>query len=121
MRSEAEFRLATYGTLAPGRANHHQLAGLDGEWRQGSVRGRLLEEGWGAALGFPGLILDEDAEPIPVQVFLSPDLPEHWPRLDAFEGDGYRRVVVQVSTPQGMLDACIYVLASGGGAKSPQL
>ena len=23
-------RLITYGTLAPGRANHHQLDGLDG-------------------------------------------------------------------------------------------
>ena len=118
MRSEAESRLATYGTLAPGRANHHQLADLRGEWRQGSVRGRLLEEGWGAALGYPGLILDEDAEPVAVQVFLSADLPEHWPRLDAFEGEGYRRVVARVSTSEGVLDACIYVLASTGRAKT---
>lgn len=26
--------------------------------RQGTVRGKLAEEGWGADLGYPGLILD---------------------------------------------------------------
>lgn len=26
-----DHRLATYGTLAPGRVNHHQLAGLAGD------------------------------------------------------------------------------------------
>ncbi len=41
-------RLATYGTLAPGRANHHQLDGLAGRWFVGSVRGRLFASGWGA-------------------------------------------------------------------------
>ena len=111
MNSAAETRLATYGSLAPGRANHHQLAGLEGEWRRGSVRGRLVEEGWGAALGYPGLILDPEGGEVEVQLFQSADLQEHWSRLDAFEGDGYRRVVTQVHTADGALDACLYVLA----------
>lgn len=106
----AETRLATYGTLAPGRVNSGQLADLTGCWRQGSVRGRLVEAGWGAELGYPGLILDPSGQVIEVHLFESPELPNHWPRLDAFEGAGYRRVVTQVSTLDGDLDASIYVI-----------
>ena len=108
----ANTRLATYGTLAPGRANHHQLSGLAGRWSEATVRGRLVEEGWGADLGFPGLILDPAAAPIAVHVFESPDLPAHWPRLDSFEGDGYRRVTVDAETPTGPLSVSIYVIAA---------
>ena len=106
----AEMRLATYGTLAPGRVNNHQLAALDGFWRQGTVLGRLVEEGWGAKLGYPGLILDVSGEAVEVHVFESADLPGHWLRLDAFEGEGYRRVVTQVRTSDGDLEASIYVI-----------
>ena len=51
-------RLATYGTLAPGRPNHHQLDGLEGRWLKGHVNGMLVEAGWGASLGYPALVLD---------------------------------------------------------------
>ena len=108
----ADTRLATYGTLAPGRVNNHQLADLKGTWRQGTVTGRLVEAGWGAELGYPGLILDPSAQPIEVHIFQSLDLPDHWPRLDAFEGAGYRRVITQVRTPDGDLDVSIYVIDS---------
>jgi gamma-glutamylcyclotransferase (GGCT)/AIG2-like uncharacterized protein YtfP len=103
--------LATYGTLAPGKVNHHQLRGLAGRWTGGTVRGRLVEAGWGAALGFPGLVLDAAGQAVPVHLFHSPELPDHWPRLDAFEGEGYRRVVAQVATADGPVEAWIYVLA----------
>ena len=106
-----ETRLAVYGSLAPGKANHHQLAELRGHWRQGTVRGRLVEAGWGTSLGFPGLVLDDDGDAVEVQLFESPDLPAHWPRLDAFEGPGYRRVTAPVALPGETLPACIYVLA----------
>ncbi len=109
-KNAAQTRLATYGTLAPGRVNSHQLADLKGHWLQGTVRGRLVEAGWGAELGYPGLILDPPEQVIDVYVFESPELPDHWPRLDAFEGAGYRRVVTQVSTDDGDLDASIYVI-----------
>lgn len=106
----ALYRLATYGTLAPGRPNHHQLNGLDGRWFGGEVHGWLHEAGWGAALGFPALILDPAAPAVSVQVFESRDLPDHWSRLDDFEGPGYQRVVTTVSTPEGDLSASIYAL-----------
>lgn len=104
-------RLAVYGTLAPGRPNHGRLAHLDGRWFVGTVRGRLRNEGWGADMGFPGLVLDADGDQIEVQIFESAGLTEEWPRLDAFEGPGYERVVVEARTATGAVHAHIYVLA----------
>ena len=104
-------RLAVYGTLAPGRVNHGQISALRGNWQRGTVKGKLFSSGWGAALGFPGLILDPLGRPVDVDVFESLELPEHWARLDKFEGSGYRRVVTTVNTAAGNLAACIYVLA----------
>jgi gamma-glutamylcyclotransferase (GGCT)/AIG2-like uncharacterized protein YtfP len=108
----ADTRLATYGSLAPGRVNHHQLSALNGHWQRGTVQGRLIDAGWGAALGFPGLILDPSGALIEVYLFESSELPDHWLRLDEFEGPGYRRVVAQVRTADGDLNASIYVIAS---------
>jgi gamma-glutamylcyclotransferase (GGCT)/AIG2-like uncharacterized protein YtfP len=103
-------RLATYGSLAPGRPNHHQLAGLDGHWWRGKVYGTLVDAGWGAGLGYPALILDPEGSAIDVHVFESVDLAAHWSRLDEFEGPGYQRVLTTVRTPAGDVDASIYVL-----------
>lgn len=107
----ADHRLATYGTLAPGRVNHHQLDHVPGTWSNGIVRGRLIEEGWGAAMGYPGMIPDLAGDEIAVFVFESENLPDHWPRLDAFEGEGYRRVPIMVETETGLVEASIYCLA----------
>jgi gamma-glutamylcyclotransferase (GGCT)/AIG2-like uncharacterized protein YtfP len=104
-------RLATYGTLAPGQPNHHQLDGLAGSWSTGHVRGSLAHAGWGAELGFPGLRLHADGDEIEVAIFESPDLRGQWDRLDAFEGSGYRRVGVHVQTAEGPRWASIYELA----------
>lgn len=104
-------RLAVYGTLAPGRPNHHQLKALSGRWIEGTVRGQLLQEGWGAAIGYPGIVLDVDGPTVDVRLFESADLPDHWARLDEFEGAGYRRTITPVSTAEGDLSASIYVLA----------
>jgi len=106
-------RLATYGTLAPGCPNHHhhQLGGLAGRWREGQVRGTLAEAGRGVAVGYPGLTLDPAGAEVTVQVFESQALPDHWSRLDDFEGLGYQRVVATIRTSEGDVDAWIYVLA----------
>ncbi|MBS1827076.1 MAG: gamma-glutamylcyclotransferase [Acidobacteria bacterium] len=106
-----ETHLATYGSLSPGESNHDQLAGLNGHWSRGTVRGKRIEAGWGATLGFPALILDPSGPLVDVHLFESSDLPDHWQRLDEFEGPGYRRVVTLVSTPEGACSAHIYVLA----------
>jgi gamma-glutamylcyclotransferase (GGCT)/AIG2-like uncharacterized protein YtfP len=107
----AEHRLAAYGSLAPGQVNHHVLAKLEGTWRDGTVRGDLHPVGWGMTHGFPALAWRADGPPVPVRLFESPDLPAHWARLDAFEGSGYRRVVVPVRVGAAELPANIYVAA----------
>jgi gamma-glutamylcyclotransferase (GGCT)/AIG2-like uncharacterized protein YtfP len=109
--SEANTALAVYGTLAPGKENHGQIGMIAGRWRLGTVRGRLAPKGWGAALGFPGLMLDPDGQAVEVQVFESDHLPAHWERLYEFEGPGYRRVPVTVDLAPTPRIASIYVLA----------
>ena len=105
-------RLATYGSLAPGRPNHSFVAGLRGRWFPGVVHGRLVQEGWGATLGYPAIVLDPDGAAVDVQVLESADLPAHWSRLDGFEGGGYERVLTTVTTADGPVEAYVYVLAA---------
>ncbi len=116
---DADHRLVTYGSLAPGRPNHHHVAALRGRWFAGAVHGRLLEAGWGASLGYPAMVLDPAGPAIDVQVLESPDLPAHWARLDGFEGPGYERVRTTVRTEAGDVEACVYVLALPGRLSAP--
>jgi gamma-glutamylcyclotransferase (GGCT)/AIG2-like uncharacterized protein YtfP len=98
---KAACRLVAYGTLAPGRPNYHQLDGIEGRWVNGSIRGTLVQAGWGADLGYPALILAPEGPSVDVQVFESVEPPGHWSRLDEFEGPGYQRVVATVETTEG--------------------
>ena len=111
MPANIESRLAVYGSLAPGKPNAHKLAHLHGTWREGTVCGQLVQEGWGASMGFPALILDAGGQSVAVQLLESPDLPSHWAQLDAFEGAGYRRVAITVDVAGERVPAYIYVLA----------
>ena len=104
-------RLATYGSLAPGRRNHSQLDGLTGRWFEGQVYGELRDAGWGASLGYPALVLDPQGSAVDVAVFESVDLPAHWSRLDRFEGPGYQRLLTTVHTRAGQIQAFVYALA----------
>src|SRR4051794_10232257 len=108
---DALHRLGTYRRLAPCRPDPHPVAGLGGRWFHGQVRGRFVEVGWGAALGFPALILDPQGPVIDVQVLESQDLRGHWERLDEFEGPGYKRVITAIQTATGDVEGCIYVSA----------
>lgn len=88
--------LFVYGTLAPGRPNAHVMDGIPGTWEPASARGTLLPEGWGAAAGFPAIVLDEAGPEVAGLLFSSEELGEHWDRLDEFEGEGYDRVLTSV-------------------------
>ena len=89
-------RLAVYGSLAPGRSNHHHLASISGTWGSGWVEGILRDRGWGAAAGYPGIRLQTGGPRVDVSVLESHELNRDWGRLDAFEGDEYRRVQVEI-------------------------
>jgi gamma-glutamylcyclotransferase (GGCT)/AIG2-like uncharacterized protein YtfP len=108
-------RLFVYGTLAPGRPNEHILADVPGEWEPASARGTLFEEGWGAAAGYPGIVLDAEGDEVKGLVFTSHALADHWERLDHFEGEGYERVLTTVQLKDGSLvDAYVYALRRSG-------
>jgi gamma-glutamylcyclotransferase (GGCT)/AIG2-like uncharacterized protein YtfP len=103
--------LFVYGTLAPGRPNEHLLTGVGGSWQSATVKGHLRPQGWGAEMGYPGLVLDESGEEIEGFLFSSEHLGEHWDRLDDFEGEQYRRVLTVVhGNDDSLIDAHIYVL-----------
>jgi gamma-glutamylcyclotransferase (GGCT)/AIG2-like uncharacterized protein YtfP len=106
-------RLAVYGSLAPGEANAHVLASLQGSWIAALfVNGDLSPDGWGATLGFPGGRWRVDGPPFPVQLFSSPRLAGDWPRLDAFEGPEYLRILVPVFSRDGFATvANLYAVA----------
>ena len=59
-------------------------------------------------MGYPAFVANPDGPALKVLIFESADLPDHWSRLDEFEGAEYQRVVVPVETPEGRLDASIY-------------
>lgn len=105
-------RLFVYGTLAPGRPNAHMLADVRGHWEPATVRGRLFEQGWGAAAGYPGIVLDEQGEEVRGLIFSSDELAEHWQRLDEFEGAGYERARASALLVDGSrVEAYIYQLS----------
>ena len=101
MMMDKDRRLFVYGTLAPGGENAHVLAHCRGDWISASVTGRLVDTGWGAALGFPALQIDPDGERVAGWLLQSEDLPDSWPALDEFEGEAYRRSLVMVELESG--------------------
>jgi gamma-glutamylcyclotransferase (GGCT)/AIG2-like uncharacterized protein YtfP len=108
-------RLFVYGTLAPGRPNEHVLANVPGEWEPATVIGTLLPEGWGAAAGYPGIVLDERGGEVEGFLFSSESLAQHWARLDEFEGEGYERVLISATLRDGTaVEAYIYKLSDKG-------
>jgi gamma-glutamylcyclotransferase (GGCT)/AIG2-like uncharacterized protein YtfP len=112
-------RLFVYGTLALGRPNEHVLADVPGEWESATVTGRLLQESWAAAAGYPGIVLDEHGDEVQGLLLSSESLDKYWARLDEFEGEGYERVLTSAMRQDGTaVDAYIYRLrgSSSGGS-----
>lgn len=113
-------RLFVYGTLAPGRKNHHMLAHVPGSWETAALRGILLEEGWGAIHGCPAIVPDESGDLVEGYLFSSEGLSEHWSDLDEFEGDDYLREQVSVQRSDGStVRAQVYTLRQPAGKTSP--
>lgn len=104
-------QLFVYGTLAPGRSNEHILADVPGEWKTATVTGTLLQEGWGATEGYPGIVLGKHGPEVEGFLFSSKHLAKHWTRLDKFEGDDYERILTTARLKDGTtVSAYIYQL-----------
>jgi len=103
--------LFVYGTLAPGRPNEHILKNIGGSRGKARITGTLHHEGWGAAMGYPGITLDKDGDKVEGFLFSSEKIAEHWPELDEFEGEAYERVLTTVELKnKTIVDAFIYTL-----------
>ena len=92
-----------YGTLAPNRPNHSKIEHINGKWIKGVVKGKLVKEGWGAALGYLGFkhsSIEEQAN-IEAYILFSDELVDNWTYLDEFEGDGYRRILAKFELDNG--------------------
>jgi gamma-glutamylcyclotransferase (GGCT)/AIG2-like uncharacterized protein YtfP len=114
-------RLFVYGTLAPGRSNAYVLASIVGTWEPATVIGTLHQEGWGAAAGYPGIVLDESGSEVAGFLFTSASLPDHWARIDQFEGEGYERTLTSATRASGeTVDAFIYRLSAQGLPAAPR-
>ena len=106
--------LFVYGTLGPGRPNEHVLTAIGGTWEEASVNGYLKPLGWGAEMGYPGIVLDDSGDEIKGHIFFSDKLDDYWDELDNFEGEEYKRVLINVKTKDNMaVEAYIYMLREG--------
>lgn len=110
----ASRKLAVYGTLRPGRSNAHRLEVIGGTFERGFVRGALHPNGTCSTDGFPGFVVDEGHSWVELFVFHSERLPEHWHELDAFEGAGYRRVLVACRSVSDRIDVVNLYEADAG-------
>jgi predicted metal-dependent HD superfamily phosphohydrolase/gamma-glutamylcyclotransferase (GGCT)/AIG2-like uncharacterized protein YtfP len=96
----AHTKLAVYGSLGPGRENEHVMTAIGGDWREGyAMPGVRQDKGWGAAIGYPGVVWKTGPAVIEVSLFASDALPAHWAELDAFEGEEYARLYVELKGP----------------------
>ena len=96
--------LVTYATLAPGARQAGTLAGLDGQFFKGFIRGTFFPKGQGTSDGYPGIRLHGDGDAIPAWLFRSAKLPAQWPYLDVYEGDEYVRLPCPFHHEDGTLE-----------------
>jgi gamma-glutamylcyclotransferase (GGCT)/AIG2-like uncharacterized protein YtfP len=101
-----EHALVVYGTLAPGRPNHHLLADVPGEWSEVVITGELGE--WA---GYPMFRWSVDGDRVAAWLLRSPALPDHYDRLDKFETDAYLRLLIPYESSSGRGVANCYVAA----------
>lgn len=103
--------LFVYGTLMPNCPNGHVLEEIVGKFVPATVKGKLIDAGWSASMGYPGIKLDENGDTIHGYLFYSSNLINHWDYLDEFEGQEFVRTPVTVERYDELdVDTFIYTL-----------
>jgi gamma-glutamylcyclotransferase (GGCT)/AIG2-like uncharacterized protein YtfP len=80
----------------PNCPNAFVLENIVGKFVKASVKGKLIDAGWSASMGYPGIRLDEGKDTIHGFLFYSDNLINHWDNLDKFEGEEFERKEVVV-------------------------
>lgn len=101
--------LFVYGTLAPGKENHHQLKGIDGQWQPAKIRGeKRMHDPYPHCVGVD---IMKSRQWVDGLLFSSTELVEIWQHLDKFEGPGYKRTLRKVELMSGeTVEAYIYAI-----------
>ena len=103
--------LFVYGTLMPNCPNGHILENIVGKFIPATVKGKLIDAGWSASMGYPGIKLNQNGDTVHGFLFYSDNLINHWDSLDEFEGAEFERVPVCVERyDEFEVDTFIYVL-----------
>ena len=88
--------LFVYGTLMPNCPNSYVLENIVGKFVPATVKGKLIDAGWSASMGYPGIRLEMGDDTIHGFLFYSDNLINHWENLDIFEGEEFIRAPVIV-------------------------
>ncbi|MBE1302050.1 MAG: gamma-glutamylcyclotransferase [Alteromonadaceae bacterium] len=103
--------LFVYGTLRPGHSNFNVISDISGTWYKASLQAFYFENGQGEYQPYPGVLLAENAfyhsasrskviTNINGYLLVADELSRYLGRLDAFEGDGYQRVIAHITCPE---------------------
>ena len=103
--------LFVYGTLMPNCPNGYILGEIVGKFVPATVKGKLIDAGWSASMGYPGISLDTGHDTIHGYLFYSSNLINHCDRLDEFEGEEFERTSITVERYDELdVDTYIYTL-----------
>ena len=100
-------RLFVYGTLIAGQASRSLIGPYVRRALAATARGSI----YAFPSGHPGVVPDDRGVVTGELIHLT-DLASVLPLLDAFEGDDFIRILVEVTTAEGACWAWIYVLTS---------
>ncbi|MCT7635662.1 gamma-glutamylcyclotransferase [Aliarcobacter butzleri] len=103
--------LFVYGTLMPNCPNAHILENIVGKFLPVTVKGKLVDAGWSASMGYPGIRLEDGSDTIHGFLFYSDNLINHWDFLDEFEGEEFIRMPIKAERFDEIeVDTYIYTL-----------
>ena len=95
----------------PNCPNGHVLEEIGGKFIPATVKGKLIDAGWSASMGYPGIRLDAGEDTIHGFLFYSANLINYWEYLDEFEGAEFERTPVLVERYDELeVDTFIYAL-----------
>lgn len=97
-------KFVVYGTLAPGEINHSIILDIQGHWEDCKIIGELDK-----SKSIPYFNWNPKGQLIDAKLFSTAELPDCWKRIDRFEGEQYRRLLIPVLRERGIAIANCYV------------